>query len=200
MRFRPWIPPLAWMGVIFWLSTPSFSEEGTGGWILPILRALLPWASPVHLDFIHWLGRKTGHVTEYAILAWLWHRAFSRTRRGDRPLAAFGLTVGYAIFDELHQGWTGSRGASALDVVLDAFGGGTALAFITWGWRRAPERLTGALLWLAAAGGSLLLLVHLAAGAPPRWLWASVPLAWMALWAWRRRAQQRRLDSSGTRE
>jgi VanZ family protein len=179
------------MGVIFWLSTPSFAAEETGGWILPLLKALLPWATLPELEFIHWLGRKTAHVTEYAILAWLWHRALSRPGRGPRSLAAFALTVAYAIIDELHQGWTARRGACALDVVLDAAGGGAALLLAAWGWRRTAERLAGALLWFAAAGGSLLLFLYLGVGAPVRWLVVSGPLAWLALWAWRRR---RRLE------
>jgi VanZ family protein len=187
MRVVPFLLPVAWMGFIFWLSTGSFSAEETGGWILPLLKTFFPWASLPQLEFLHWLGRKTAHVMEYAILAWLWHRVFRHTERGGRPGAAFGLTVVYAITDELHQGWTGSRGASALDVVLDAAGGGAALLSATWGWRRAAERLTGALLWFAAAGGSLLALVMLMAGAPVRWLLVSAPLAWLALWAWRRR-------------
>ncbi len=191
MRVGPFVPPVVWMGVIFWLSTSSFAAEETGEWILPLLKALLPWATLSQLEFIHWLGRKTAHVTEYAILAWLWHRALSRPGRGPRSLAAFALTVAYAITDELHQGLTGSRGASALDVVLDAAGGGAALLLAAWGGRRAAERLTGALLWFAAAGGSLLLLLYLGVGAPVRWLVVSVPLAWLALWAWRRR---RRLE------
>jgi len=191
MRGVPFLLPVAWMGFIFGLSTPSFAAEETGGWILPLLKALFPWATLPQLEFIHWLGRKTAHVLEYAVLAGLWHRAFSRGGGTARPLTAFALTAGYAIVDELHQGWTGSRGASALDAVLDAAGGGAALLLATWGWRRAAERLTGALLWFAAAGGSLLLLLYLVVGAPVRWLVASVPLAWLALWAWRRR---RRLE------
>ncbi len=187
----PFLPPIAWMGLIFWLSTGSFSAEQTGSWILPLLKALSPWATLPQLEFIHWLGRKTAHVMEYAILASLWHYAFWRTGRAGRPLAAFGLTVAYAIADELHQEWTGSRGGSALDVVLDSASGGAALLLAAWGWRRAAGKLTGALLWFAAAGGSLLLLLYLAAGAPAHWLVVSAPLAWLALWAWRR---QRRLD------
>lgn len=203
MRFGLWIPPVAWMGFIFWLSTGSFSAEETGAWIFPLLKALLPWATLSQLEFLHWLARKTAHVSEYAILAWLWQRAFvksgsSALSRNGRTLAAFGLTVAYAIFDELHQGWTGQRGGSAHDVVLDAVGGGVALAVTSWGWRRATERVTAFLLWFAAVGGSLLLVVALVAGAPVRWLVASVPLAWLMLWGWRRRA--RRLDRSGARE
>lgn len=197
MPLVPFLPPVAWMGVIFWLSTGSFSAEETGGWLLPLLQALFPWATPGQLEFLHWLGRKSGHVVEYAILAWLWHRAFSRRAGGGRPLLAFALTAAYAIVDELHQGWTGQRGASALDVVLDAFGGVAALALVSLGWRRTLEQLTKVLLWFAAAGGSVLLIVMLVAGAPVRWLVVSVPLAWLALWAWKRRG---RLDRSRSPE
>lgn len=191
MQFGPFVPPVAWMGFIFWLSTGRFSAEETGGWIIPLLSALLPWATLPQLEFIHWLGRKTAHVMEYATLAWLWYRAFAQGGRSGRPRPAFVLTVGYAILDELHQGWTGSRSASPLDVVLDAFGGGGALVLVTLGWRSTLERLTGTLLWFAAAGGTLLLAVALLAGAPVPWLVVSAPLAWLALWGWRRR---RRLD------
>lgn len=202
MRVGPWIPPLAWMGVVFWLSTGSFSAERTGAWIVPLLKALLPWATSSQLELLHWLGRKTAHVLEYAILAGLWQRAFVKSgpagwRSRGHALAAFGLTVAYAIFDEIHQGWTGQRSASARDVVLDAFAGGAALVVSRWGWRRAAERVTALLLWFAAGGGSLLLLIFVLAGAPARWLWASTPLAWLALWGWRRR--ERRLDGGATR-
>ena len=202
MRIGPWIPPVAWMGVIFWLSTGTFSAEHTLGWTFPILRALFPWATQSQLAFLHWLGRKTAHVTEYAILAWLWHRALSKPAPRDlapgaRAWAALGLTVAYAILDELHQGWTGERGASPADVALDAVGGGVALTLRVWGLDRGVERLTAALLWFAAVGGSLLLLLNLVAGAAAAWLWASVPLAWLALWRWRHR---RCVDGAGDRQ
>lgn len=196
MRFAAFVPPVAWMGVIFWLSTGTFSAEQTASWILPLLHALFPWATPGQIEFLHWLGRKTAHVTEYAILAWLWQRAFLKSgppglSRGSETAAAFGLTVAYAIFDEIHQGWSGQRTASARDVALDSFGGLTALTLARRGWRRTLEGATTLLLWVAAAGGSLLLFVFFLAGAPARWLWGSVPLAWIALWGWRR---HRRLD------
>lgn len=192
MRLIPFAPPVAWMGVIFWLSTGTFSVERTGSWVLPLLQALFPWATLPQIELLHWLGRKTAHLTEYAILAGLWLRALVKSgpaswSRPRRALVAFGLTVAYAIFDELHQGWTGQRGASAADVVLDALGGGVALTLVSWGWHLTLERLTASLLWFAAVGGSLLLFVFFLAGAPARWLWGSVPLAWLFLWAWRRR-------------
>ena len=49
--------------------------------------------------------------------------------------------------------------------------------------------LTGLALWVAALGGTLLLALNLAVGVRGRWLWLSVPVAWIALWVWRRRGR-----------
>ncbi len=191
MRLGPWILPLAWMGIIFVLSTGSFGAEATGLLVFPLLRSLLPWATPSQIDFLHWLGRKGGHVTEFAILAWLWYRALLALRSphlGRRTLGfvALVLAVAYAIVDELHQGLTGQRTASAADVGLDALAAAGAVSVLGLGWQELTETLTTLLLWFSACGGSLLLLVALLAGAPAGWLWGAVPLAWIALWGWRR--------------
>lgn len=185
MRAARFIPPLAWMGVIFWGSTRSLSSEETGSWLLPLLRALLPWADDAQLELIHWTLRKGGHFGEYAILAWLWLRALAPP--GRRHLSAFAISVGYAGFDELHQAWTGVRTARLGDVLLDAASAAAALGLLRFGWTATAALLTTILLWIAAAGGTFLLLLALLARAPAGWLWASAPLAWIALWAWRRR-------------
>jgi hypothetical protein len=57
----------------------------------------------------------------------------------------------------------------------------------TRGIVRTADGLARVLLWAAAAGGTVLLAIDLAAAAPPGWLWLSVPAAWLALWGWRRR-------------
>ena len=69
---------------------------------------------------------------------------------------------------------------------LDAAGAGSALLFLRFGWRRALNFFTGLLLWAAAVGGTILLLLNLALGVGTRWLWISAPLGWIALWGWRR--------------
>ena len=58
------------------------------------------------------LLRKALHFSEYALLAALWWRAL-RTRLEPRAalIAAFAITAGYAVTDEIHQ--TSSTGASA---------------------------------------------------------------------------------------
>src|SRR5438477_176177 len=81
MRPAHWLPPVLWMGVIMLLSTDTGSAAHTGELLLPLLHWLLPWASPGDLAAIHGLVRKGAHLSEYAILAALWYRAFTRGRR-----------------------------------------------------------------------------------------------------------------------
>ena len=93
-----WLPPVVWMAVILLLSSDTGSAEQTGPLLLPLLRRLLPWATPTQLDALHLLARKTGHLTEYAILAALWLRAFARGRGlGPRATAwgAFAIAVAW---------------------------------------------------------------------------------------------------------
>src|SRR2546427_9686210 len=87
MRPAHWLPPVLWMGVIMLLSTDTGSAAHTGELLLPLLHWLLPWASPGDLAAIHGLVRKGAHLTEYAILAALWDRAFTRGRRRTPPTA-----------------------------------------------------------------------------------------------------------------
>lgn len=199
MNLRRWAPPLMWMGVIFWFSSGAWTAEATASWTLPLLQALLFWATKDQLLFLHVLLRKLGHVIEYGLLAFLWRRAFVRGSGLAQPRTnwgAFGITVGYAAFDELHQGWTGLRSASASDIVLDAAGAGVTLLLLQCGWRSALALLTGLLLWVAALGGTLLLLLNLLVGVKGRWLWISAPLAWIVLLAWCRHCRQPRSGRS----
>ncbi|MGH7388497.1 MAG: VanZ family protein, partial [Candidatus Rokuibacteriota bacterium] len=117
-----WLPPLAWMAVIFVLSTDVGSAEHTGAWLEPLFRVARPWASDAQIGAAHAVVRKTAHVAAYAILAALWFRAFARGRAWPAraaALAAFGLAAAWAVVDESHQAFVASRGAGAGDVLLD---------------------------------------------------------------------------------
>jgi len=186
------------MGVIFWGSTEQFSSDATSSLILPLLHALLPWTGLAQREFLHAMLRKGGHVLEYAILAWLCFRAFSPSADlrtlprhppaltpDQRALIAFAVSVAYAGLDEIHQAWTRVRTGSARDVLWDAAGAAAALGLLRFGWETTVTALTTIFLWIGAVGGSLLLLLALLAGASARWLWASAPLAWVALLGWR---------------
>jgi VanZ family protein len=184
---RRFLPVLAWSALIAWFSGAGWDAGTTGTRLGPWLHALLPWAAPEQIAAVHWLLRKIGHVVEYAVLALLWRRALARPAppAGWRwPLALAVLT---AALDEAHQATTLTRGGSVADVLLDAGAAAAALVAATRGFPRAADGLARGLLWAAAAGGTLLIAIDLAAAAPAGWLWLSVPAAWLTLWVWRRR-------------
>jgi VanZ family protein len=101
-----WLPAIAWMALIFFLSS----------------RSDLPHAPEHWLDV---LWKKGAHLCAYAILAILYERALALPRRGK--LAALGLTVLYAISDEFHQSFTPGRTPLATDVLIDTAGAFVAL-------------------------------------------------------------------------
>lgn len=124
---RYWLPVLLWMGVIFWMSTGTFSAEHTSRFIGPLLHFLFPRLSAQDMDLLHGCIRKAGHVAEYFILGLLFFRAF----RGNDPqgwrlhwavCAVIGV-VFYALGDEFHQSWIASRTSSLVDVGIDSMGG-----------------------------------------------------------------------------
>lgn len=174
----PFWAPLLWTALILWASGAAWSADRTRARVFPLLSWLLPWAEPPALEAMHWLARRAGHATAYGVLAALWSRALGGWRR------ALALAVATGFVDELGQAATPTREGSAADVLLDSAGAALALALMRGG-ALTVRRLTIALLWLAAGGGTLMLALHLAADIPSRWLWLSTPTAWLAL-AWRR--------------
>jgi VanZ family protein len=172
------------MAVIVGLSTDAGSSEHTESWLSPLLRTLAPWATPAQLEALHWLTRRLAHLSEYAILAALWLRAFVRGRNltpRTAGLTALAISVGWAILDELHQSFVPSRSASLADVLVDTVGALIALTVAHVGWRSAVDRTTVALLWIALVGGAGFLLVNAIVGVPSRALWLTAPTAVLAL-------------------
>lgn len=198
MRPTYWLPPLAWMVVIFVMSTDAGSAQLTGDWLGPVLRGMLPSATPAQLGAAHVAVRKTAHVTEYAVLAALWFRAFVRGRgwhASPAGWAALGLAVAWAIADESHQAFVPSRSASAGDVAFDTAGAAAAVLVARAGWRAAARGMTTALLWIATLGGAGVLVLNAVLGVPPGFLAFSAPAAALLLVLRRRRA--RRTSTTG---
>jgi VanZ family protein len=102
-----WLPPLAWMSLIFYLSSLSG---------LPDFQTF---------DIA---VKKGAHLTVYAILYLLLFRAFHSVRpEGGRPssrvyVAAAAVAVLYAISDEVHQSFVPFRKATVQDVAIDSVG------------------------------------------------------------------------------
>jgi len=193
MRPIHWLPPLAWMGVILILSTDAGSAEYTSRMLLPLLRWVLPSATSLQLDALHGLARKSAHVTEYAVLTFLWLRALT-AGAGWSPRAAawtaLATGLGWACLDEAHQILVLSRTASLGDIALDGVGTLAAVLVARAGWQHAADATATVLLWAAVGGGAALLALDAAAGVSAAVLWVTTPAAAVVL-AFRRRGKAR---------
>ena len=124
-------PLLLWLVVISLASTSEFSAANTSQLVRPLLLWLFPNLSEARLAAVHFLTRKAGHFTEYAVLAFLAQRSFISSSHAfiQRYWFQLGLllVVIYALLDEFHQSFVPSRTASIYDSVLDVSGGLTVL-------------------------------------------------------------------------
>ena len=79
-----WLPPAAWMILIFSASGDTQSYRHSSSLFVPLLHWLFPWMSSELIDTIHHLFRKCGHLTEFAVLALLLWRAIRQPQAGDQ--------------------------------------------------------------------------------------------------------------------
>jgi len=66
--------------------------------------------------------RKLAHVTEYAVLTYLWWRALNGLGVDSALPAALVISVLYACTDEFHQTFIDGRNGTPVDVGIDAIG------------------------------------------------------------------------------
>jgi VanZ family protein len=132
-------PLVVWALLIFVGSGNVLSAQHTS-FLLPIIKRLFPSASPNALAWVHFLVRKAGHLTEYAILATLAARAFRKSSHEFIQQHWFKLSllfaVLYALSDEFHQSFVPSRTASIHDSLIDSAGALIALTII---WLRCRK-------------------------------------------------------------
>ncbi len=113
-RLRRWLPALFVMAAIFaFSSVPKDDMPMFGMWDL--------------------LVKKGGHMLGYAFLALAYRHALG----GKNDRLAWALAVLYACMDEIHQRFVPGRGASVIDVGVDAVGAALALWWVT---HRIPGR------------------------------------------------------------
>ena len=111
-RIDLWLPPLLLMAVIFVLSDQPDLNSGLG--------------------LIDVVGRKVVHAAEYALLCVLWWRFLRELMPSRRAaLAAFCVSVAYAVTDEYHQSFVEGRNGTPIDVGVDALGAGAAALAVT---------------------------------------------------------------------
>lgn len=111
-RLGLYAPPLALMGLIFYLSAQADLSSGLGPWDLYL--------------------RKAAHMTEFGLLFLLWRRAL-----GERALPAALISIAYAATDEYHQTLVTGRHGAPVDVLIDATG--VALAYVLLSRRGRPR-------------------------------------------------------------
>jgi VanZ family protein len=117
-RLAAYAPPLALMGLIYFLSAQPDLNSGLG--------------------VVDEVGRKLVHMIEYGLLWWLWCRAFRFRMRG--AVIAASITLAFAATDEFHQTFVHGRNGSPTDWAIDA--AGVAIAATAWTFarhRKAPE-------------------------------------------------------------
>ena len=184
MRPSSWVPPVVWMAVIAGFSTEWFSESHTEGAVVGLLAWVAPWLAPGEMASFHGIVRKGAHLTEYAILALLWFRALTRdttlSRRGAFAIA-FAICASWAALDEVHQTFVPGRTGSGRDVAIDAAGSLLALVCVRRDWIGTARAATSLLLWMAAAGGAVIIAVDWLTGVPSGYLWVTVPVAALLL-------------------
>ncbi len=146
-RFWRYAPLVAWMAIVFFASTDAFSASHSSQLIRPLLLWLFPHVSEAEISTVHFLIRKAGHLTEYAILGLLAARAFhGSARAGLRQrwfVIALSLIVLYAFSDEFHQSFTSSRTASVYDSLIDISGGLAALLLYFWRYHQWAQETEG---------------------------------------------------------
>lgn len=128
------------MVVIFSASADTNSYRHSSTLFEPLIRWLFPQMSAAHVEQLHHLFRKCGHLTEYAILALLLWRSIRQPEKGrGRPWRRdeAGLTLAivflYAASDEFHQVFVPNRTALVSDVMIDTVGGAAGLALLYLG-------------------------------------------------------------------
>ena len=133
-----WWPAIVWSGVIFTMSTDTFSAEHTKWFFEPVLRRVIPGLAQSQYDYIHHLIRKCAHFSEYFVYFLLLYRAVRARREGWRwswAGAALLIAAAYSLTDEFHQSFVPSRGPSIYDSLLDTVGASAALLAL-WFWLR----------------------------------------------------------------
>src|SRR5229473_876226 len=143
-RLSRYGPLVLWAALIFLGSSSVLSASHTSVLLRPLIW-LFPQVSDATLATIHFLVRKAGHLTEYAILALLAARA---SRTSSRELlrnrwfwVSLLFVVAYSLSDEFHQSFVPSRTASIYDCMIDSAGGLVALTILWWRGFRKEQTL-----------------------------------------------------------
>lgn len=119
-----------WMGAIFVFSSSLLSSENTA-----VFLFVDPTTKPAKIT--NFFIRKSAHIAEYAILAYLWFRSLWTKPGRFIPCVRWSmlLSILYAMSDEWHQTFVPGREGTLIDVVLDATGV-AMMGLVLWSAKR----------------------------------------------------------------
>jgi lipopolysaccharide/colanic/teichoic acid biosynthesis glycosyltransferase len=140
-----WLWPLIWAALFFPVWSSQWSQTLIWNLSLRILRLFYHTVNDHTLGLAYTIARKSGHVIEYAVLAYLLFRAFRRGRadrwRWTWAIAAGLLAAGYGALDEYVQTFVPGRHGSPIDWGVDAAAILLMLFFVHRQSRRPEKRL-----------------------------------------------------------
>ena len=110
-----WLPVVAWMGLIFYLSAQPDLPTPDAGWLQLVISS-------------------AAHIFLFGVLAMLLARALGQ-QRFAWPVA-LAVVLLYALSDEFHQAFVPGRHPDPWDLACDALGAALGL----WGWIRLQRR------------------------------------------------------------
>jgi VanZ family protein len=130
-RIWRYVPLILWIVVIAFMSGGQASMSNTSRFIRPLLEFLFPNSPEETLQIYHGYIRKLAHFTEYAILGFFAWRTFKYSFKSQVSkgwiLWSIAIVILVAACDEFNQSFNASRTGSIWDVLLDCFGGFTAI-------------------------------------------------------------------------
>ena len=119
------------------------TSNNTSNAVITLLEQLLHLdiekLAPSLVETLSFIVRKCAHMSEYALLCILWVLYMKEARFTKAYMLAYGLTVMYAVSDEIHQAFVTGRSAQLSDVCIDACGAAIGLVLI-YLWHRWRQR------------------------------------------------------------
>ena len=117
---------ILWMFVIYTFSSKTASDSTEDSMFITEIIARMFFSAPSEhiLSVIEVIIRKMAHLTEFAILSFLYCltiSSFSKLKK--HTLLAVLFTFIYAGCDEIHQYFVPGRACMFVDVLIDTFGG-----------------------------------------------------------------------------
>ena len=130
-NFWLYLPLIAWLSGIFYLSSSKGSVSHTTVYFAPLLNFLFPRDDAQTFEKHHFVVRKLCHFAGYAVLALLASVVFYNSSLSAAAkfwyVCAFAVVLMVASMDEIRQSFYPERVGSFSDVALDCIGGLTMI-------------------------------------------------------------------------